>query len=121
MCKINRKFKRTDVDALSVPHAPTHPPFSTTHFHTIPFLSFGRSTRILYSCFLFHLLTNTNTHLTILHTLPPVPLCHHLHHHFSGNVIEKSLGTSKHLHLLFEVKFLILFDRPKMNQSIVMN
>ena len=27
---------------------------------------------------------------------------------FSSNVIEKFLGTSKHLHLLFKVKFLIL-------------
>ena len=45
---------------------------------------------------------------TLPHTLPLIPPCHHLHRHFSGNVTRKSIGTSKHLNLLFEVKFLIL-------------
>ena len=84
-------------------------PLPTTHFHlsltlfdrllTSPYFSF-----LSFSSFAFSVKHSSS----FLQTLQLVPPCHHLHHYFSGNVTGKSLGTSKHLHLLFEVKFLIL-------------
>ncbi|XP_050248791.1 uncharacterized protein LOC126696049 [Quercus robur] len=79
-------------------------PLPTTHFHlsltlfdrllTSPYFSF-----LSFSSFAFSVEHSSS----LLQTLPLVPPCHHLHHHFPGNVTGKSLGTSKHLHLLFEV------------------
>ena len=89
------------------PHLTQQSP--TTHFHTIPFLSFGWPS--LPSYFLFFLFFSLiHSSLSLAHPLPPIPPYHHPHHHFSGNVIRKFLGISKHLHLLFEVKVSNLFD-----------
>ena len=93
----------------SLSQLPHLTPLSTTHFH----LSLTLFDRLLTSpCFSFLSFSSfafsVEHSSSLLQTLQPVPPCHHFHHHFSGNVTEKSLGTSKHLHLLFEVQFLIL-------------
>ena len=105
--KKKRKSKSQIFIGPHVPHLTQQSP--TTHFHTIPFLSFGWPS--LPSYFLFFLFFSLiHSSLSLAHPLPPIPPYHHPHHHFSGNVIRKFLGTSKHLHLLFEIKVSNLFD-----------
>ena len=105
--KKKRKKERQRLDFFGFPCALPNP---TTHhsFFTHPLISLTGSSLLISFLFFFffHFLYHSSP---LPHTLPPVPPCHHLHHHFSSNVIGKSLGTSKHLHLLFEVKVSNLF------------
>ena len=63
----------------------------TTHLTNISTL-FGRPS-LIFHLFLFLFFSLKHTPLYHFHTLPPIPPCHHLHHHFSDNVIRKSLRT----------------------------
>ena len=82
----------------------TCPTWHTKPHHTSHSFALILGWPSLTSYFLFFLFFSLiNSSLSLAHPLPPIPPCHHLPIHFSGNITGKSLGISKHLHLLFEV------------------
>ena len=90
-----------------MPHLTPLPSFSTTHFHTIHFLSLASSFTSLLFFFFFsfsHTLLSTLIFSTSTSTPPPP-----FPPSFSGKITGKFLGTHKHLHILFEVKISNLF------------
>ena len=108
--KIKNKNKKGSQDQIffRFPRAkatPT-PPIHTTYLTILPYLFDWLLSSHFFLLLLFHFPSHTSLHSLklsnrYLHT-------HHFHHHFSG-VTGKSVETSKHLHLLFEVKDFNLF------------
>ena len=99
--KKKKKEQWSDIFWTTCTHLPHLTP--TTHLTNLSTL-FGRPS--LSSHLFSFFFSQTHKHsLTFSHRYLHATISTNI---FSGNVTGKSLGTSKHLHLLFEIKFLIL-------------